>query len=113
MGPVTLETVRSTLGINAKTSFYLNLRNDRPNLVPIVWPMEGAVSDLAALDFVVGGRDRPSRTIVYFNDKRLTMRACNHLQKLLPPSQVRTVDVLHATPWPAFEKGGDKSRSIR
>lgn len=97
MAPPTLQNVRSTLGINAETSFHLNLGNDRPNIVPIVWPMDGAASNLGALDFVVCGRDRPLRTIIYFNDKRLTMRACNYLRKLLPPSQACTVDVLHAT----------------
>jgi len=59
MAPPTLANVRPTLGINAETSFHLNLGNDRPNIVPIVWPMEGAASNLAALDFVVRGRGQP------------------------------------------------------
>jgi len=66
--------------------------------------MEGAASNLAALDFVVRGRERPLRTIIYFNDKRLTMRACSYLRKLLPSSQARTIDVLHATRGPLSKK---------
>ena len=104
MAPPTLEDVRSTLAINPEKSFHLNLGNDRPNIIPIVWPMEGAASNLAALDFVVRGRGRPLRTIIYFNDKRLTMRACNYLRKLLHPSRVHTVDVLHATRGPLSKK---------
>ena len=105
MPPKTLESVRAILGINAEKSFHLNLGNDRHNIVPLVWPMEGGVSNLAALDFVVCGRDQPLRTIIYFNDKRLSMRACNYLRRKLPPSQVHTVDVLHASRGLRSKKG--------
>jgi len=104
MPPPTLGNVRSTLAINAETSFHLNLGNDRPNIVPIVWPMDGAASNLTALDFIVRGRDQPLRTIIYFNNKRLTMRACRHLRGLLPPSQIHIIDVLHATRGPISKK---------
>ena len=95
--PATLKHIRSVLGINAEKSFHLNLGNDRMNIIPLVWPMEGAASNLEALDFIVRGRNQPLRTIIYFNDKRLTMRACNHLRTLLPISQAHIVDVLHAS----------------
>jgi superfamily II DNA helicase RecQ len=72
MPPKTLENVWATLGMNAENSFDLNLGNDRHNIIPLVWPMEGGIANLAALNFVVRGRDRPLRTIIYFNDKRLT-----------------------------------------
>jgi superfamily II DNA helicase RecQ len=104
MPPKTLENVRSVLGMNTEKLFHLNLGNDRCNIVPLVWPMEGGASNLAALDFVVRGRDQPLRTIVYFNDKRLTMRACNYLRKTLPPSQTCLVDVLHASRSPLAKK---------
>ena len=91
MPPATLEHVRSVLGMNAEKSFHLNLGNDRRNIVPLVWPMEGGASDLVALDFVVRGRDRPLRTIICFNNKRLTMHACNYPRKTLGPSQAHTV----------------------
>jgi len=104
MPPETLEHVRSILGMNTERLFHLNLGNDRHNIVPLVWPMEGGASNLAALDFVVCGRDHPLRTIIYFNNKRLTMRACNYLRKLLPPSQAHTVDVLHASRGPRAKK---------
>lgn len=104
MPPTTLKDVRSVLGIDAEKSFHLNLGNDRKNITPVVWPMEGGASNLAALDFVVRGRDRPLRTIIYFNDKRLAMRACNYLRKVVPPSQLRTVDVLHASRGPGSKK---------
>ena len=104
MPPTTLKNVRSILGINAERSFHLNLGNDRHNIVPLIWPMEGGKSNLAALDFVVCGRDQPLRTIIYFNDKRLTMHACSYLRKMLPPSQVHTVDILHASRGPQAKK---------
>jgi len=104
MPPATLEHVRSTLGMNAEKLFHLNLGNDRANITPLVWPMEGGASNLAALDFVVRGRGQPLRTIIYFNDKRLTMRACNYLRKMLPKSQAHMVDVLHASRGPHAKK---------
>lgn len=97
MPPDTLQHVQSILGMNPQKLFHLNLGNRKHNIVPLVWPMEGGASNLAALNFIIRGRNRPLRTIVYFNGKRLAMRACNHLRRLLPPSQVRTVDVLHAS----------------
>ncbi|KAF9784429.1 hypothetical protein BJ322DRAFT_1109140 [Thelephora terrestris] len=104
MPPKTLENVQAILGINAEKSFHLNLGNDRQNIVPLVWPMEGGASNLAALDFIVCGRDQPLRTIVYFNSKRLAMRACNYLQRKLPYSRVCTVDVLHASRGPRSKR---------
>jgi superfamily II DNA helicase RecQ len=104
MPPATLEDVRSTLGINAEDSFHLNLGNDRHNIIPLVWPMEGGAANLTALNFVVRGRDQPLRTIIYFNNKRLTMRACKYLRKMLPSSQTRLIDVLHATRGPLAKK---------
>jgi superfamily II DNA/RNA helicase len=83
--------------MTVEKTFHLNLGNDRHNIVPLVWPMDGGAANLAALDFVVRGRDQPLRTIIYFNDKRLAMCACIYLKKLLPPSQACTVDVLHAS----------------
>ena len=97
MPPATLDHVQSILGMNAEKLFHLNLGNDRHNIIPLIWPMEGGTKNLAALDFIIHGRDRPLRTIVYFNDKRLAMRACDHLQKLLPASRAHIVDVIHAT----------------
>jgi superfamily II DNA helicase RecQ len=104
MPPATLEHVRSVLGMNTENLFHLNLGNDRSNIVPLVWPMEGGSSNLAALDFIVRGRDRPLRTIIYFNNKRLTMHACNHLRKLPPAPQAHIIDVLHVSRGPLAKK---------
>lgn len=104
MPPDTLENVRSTLGITVEKSFHLNLGNDRCNIVPLVWPMEGGTSNLSALDFIVRGRDQPLRTIVYFNNKCLAMRACSYLEKQLPPSQAHTIGVLHACRGPCAKR---------
>ena len=104
MPPDTLENVRKILGITAGKSFHLNLGNDRCNIVPLVWPMGGGAPSLSALDFIARGRDRPLRTIVYFNDKRLAMRAYSYLGKLLPPSQAHTADVLHSSRGPCAKK---------
>ena len=50
MPPDTLDNVRLLLGITAEKSFHLNLGNDRHNIVPLVWPMDGSASNLSALD---------------------------------------------------------------
>ena len=47
--------MQSVLGMNAENLFHLNLGNDRHNIDPLVWPMQGGASNLAALDFVVRG----------------------------------------------------------
>ena len=60
-------------GDDRQKTFPLNLGNDRHNIVPLVWPMDGGAVNLAALDFVVCGRDQPLRTIIYFNDKCLVV----------------------------------------
>jgi superfamily II DNA/RNA helicase len=111
MPPVALEYVRSVLEMNTEKSFHLNLGNDRHNIAPLVWPMESGASNLSALDFVVRGRDQPLRTIIYFNNKRLTMRACNYLRKLLPPSQAHTIDILHATRGPHAKEAMERFRT--
>ena len=97
MPPATLDHVQSMLGMTTGKLFHLNLGNDRRNVFPLVWPMDGSASNLAALDFIVCGRDRPLRTIIYFNDKLLTMRACRYLRKRVLSSQIHTIDVLHAS----------------
>jgi superfamily II DNA helicase RecQ len=73
MPPDTLTRVRVVLGMTVEKTFHLNLGNDRHNIVPLVWPMDGGAVNLAALDFVVCGRDQPLRTIIYFNDKCLVV----------------------------------------
>lgn len=103
MPPTTLEHARTTLGMNAGKMFHLDLGNDRHNIVPLVWPMEGGAPNLAALDFVVRGRDRPLRTIIYFNNL-LAMRACIYLRKILPPKQTHKIDVFHANRGPRTKK---------
>jgi hypothetical protein len=90
--------------MNAEKLFHLNLGNNRRNIIPLVWPMQGGASNLAALDFVVRGRDLSLRTIIYFNNKCLTMRAYGHLRKMFPSSQTRLVDVLRATCGPLAKK---------
>ena len=104
MPPATLDHVQAILGMTAEKLFHLNLGNDRRNVFPLVWPMEGGTSNLAALDFVVRGRDRPLRTIIYFNDKLLTMRACRYLREKLPSSKKHIVDTLHASRGPDAKK---------
>ena len=41
--------------------YHLNLGNDKRNIVQLIWPMEGSVSNLAALDSTACGRDWLSR----------------------------------------------------
>ena len=104
MPPETLKHVRTILGMSTEKTFHLNLGNDRRNIVPLIWPMKGGSASLESLDFIVRGRDRPLRTIVYFNDKSLAMRACIHLRQLLPPSEAHIIDVLRASRGPRAKK---------
>ena len=106
MPPATLDHVQAILGMTAGKVFHLNLGNDRRNIFPLVWPMEGSASNLAALDFVVRGRDHPLRTIIYFNDKVLTMHACRYLRQRVSSSQMHTIDVLHAS------RGQDAKKNV-
>ena len=81
MPPITLEGVRPILGANAERLFHLNLGNDRHNVVPLVSPIEGGKSNLSARFRRPWGGSL--RTIIYFNDKCLTMCAWNYLQMML------------------------------
>ena len=53
------------------------------------------------------------RTIVYFNDKRFTMRARNHLWKPLPPFPNSYNLRPPHNQWPALEETGDGTLSLR
>ena len=59
--PTTLEGVLPMLWTNAERSFYLNLGNDRRNVVSLISPIEGGKSHLVVLGFVGRGRDRYGR----------------------------------------------------
>jgi hypothetical protein len=85
MPPKTLENVWATLGMNDENSFDLNLGNDKHNTIPLARPTEGGIANLAALNFVARGRDRPLRTIIYFNDERLTCVRVTTSEESSPP----------------------------
>ena len=104
MPPKILGNVRATLGMNDENSFHLNLGNDKHNTIPLVRPTEGGVANLAAFNFVVRGRDRLLRKIIYFNDECRAVCACNNLRRILPPLQMRLIDVLHTTCGPLATK---------
>ena len=55
------------LWTNAERSFYLNLGNDRRNVVSLISPIEGGKSHLVVLGFVGHGRDRYGRLPVSTN----------------------------------------------
>ena len=88
--------MQSVLGMNAKNLFHLNLGNDRHNIDPLVWPMQGGTSNLAALDFVVrGGICRYGQS----STSMANVLQCGRVttSEMLPPSQIRLVGVLRAT----------------
>jgi superfamily II DNA helicase RecQ len=79
--PPVLAQVRQTLHIRADNSYHVNLGVDRPNIAWICRKMDGAKSDLKALDFVI---DEDVQTMVFFDDINLSLDALKHLRSLLP-----------------------------
>jgi superfamily II DNA helicase RecQ len=79
--PPVLAQVRQTMHIRADNSFHVNLGVDRPNIAWICRHMQGAKSDLEALDFLI---DDPKQSMVFFDDINLSMEALKHLRNQFP-----------------------------
>ncbi|GBE83952.1 hypothetical protein SCP_0510110 [Sparassis crispa] len=97
--PPVLSEVHSKLHFDAESTFHLNLGNDRPNITPIVQRLSGGASALNNLDFLV--KDAASgtlltRTIVFFNTRKLAQAASEYLQSKLPDDMKDQVNFLHA-----------------
>jgi superfamily II DNA helicase RecQ len=97
--PHVLSNIQYTLGFDMKRTFFINLGNNRPNIMPIVCQMRSAAMDLSALDFTV---DKPLsgapfiRTIIFVNTRDLTYKTSKHIKSLLPPELASKVDFMHA-----------------
>ncbi|KAJ7440733.1 P-loop containing nucleoside triphosphate hydrolase protein [Mycena latifolia] len=90
--PPVLAQVRQTMHIRADNSYHVNLGMDRPNIAWVCRKMQGAKSDLEALDFLIpahapGDEDfELTQTMVFFNDINLSLDALEHLRAQLPDS---------------------------
>ncbi|KAJ7281294.1 P-loop containing nucleoside triphosphate hydrolase protein [Mycena rebaudengoi] len=84
--PPVLAQVRQTMHIRADNSYHVNLGTDRPNISWVCRKMQGAKSDLAALDFLVENAEDIvlTQTMVFFDDINLSLEALKYLRALLP-----------------------------
>ena len=88
--PQDLTTIRKCVLMQHRSTFHLNLGNDRPNIFWKVIHMEGGKSDLQALSFLLPDRDTPinmqklERGLVFFDDISLSMAARRWFQSQLP-----------------------------
>ncbi|KZT65032.1 hypothetical protein DAEQUDRAFT_769185 [Daedalea quercina L-15889] len=98
--PMILMDVRQRLGFSTRSTFLVNLGNDRANVTPLVVRMAGdaRAGDLAALHFTVqealAGGDLV-KTIIFFNNCELALRGWRHLRELLPDALKERVDFLY------------------
>ncbi len=95
-----LAQVEDTLLIDAAKAFYLNLGNDRPNIMQRVIQMDGA-DDFDALDRLLGLQKAsfPSdipKTLIFVNTRNMTQRVWRHLRKQLAPLLQDSIDYLYA-----------------
>ena len=95
--PTSFIEICKLLEISISHGFHLNLGNDRSNLTPIVWPLKAAAKDLDSLNFIVSGRSRLPRVIVYVNTKELARIGCEHLRAKVTPGQKNQIDFIHAS----------------
>ncbi|KAF9473221.1 P-loop containing nucleoside triphosphate hydrolase protein [Pholiota conissans] len=97
-----LREIRSCLGIDPTTSFYLNLGNDRPNISYHVHQIS-STKDLDAirphLSHTVpspSARSHLPKTIVFVNAVLLSQIAAREIQQWFPNHLRKCVDYLHA-----------------
>lgn len=95
MPPLVLEEVRMKLHFEWRTTFLLNLGNNRPNITLLVRKMNGAASDLKSLDFAVD-EESVTRTMIFFNERLLAQSGSEHLRNIMPTVQRGRVDFDHA-----------------
>ncbi|KAF8207647.1 P-loop containing nucleoside triphosphate hydrolase protein [Mycena galopus ATCC 62051] len=100
LDPSTLKEVCTGLNLDLDTSFFLNLGNDRPNITPSVFQMNGG-KDYAAVDpylpdpaTVKSRRDLP-KCIIFTNAVKKTQIMCGHVRSRYPHLR-GAIDFLHA-----------------
>lgn len=100
MIPPALAQIRATLHIHPARSFHLNVGNDRPNIAWEVRLMTAGKSDLDALGFLIEDARRRggslSKTMIFFDDIFLSMKACRWLVRCLPSSLQSRVKVYNS-----------------
>ncbi|KAJ6597432.1 P-loop containing nucleoside triphosphate hydrolase protein [Mycena sp. CBHHK59/15] len=88
--PPVLASVRQSIHIRADNTYHVNLGLDRRNITWICRNMQGAKSDLEALDFLLeahgedGEEFELTQTMVFFDDISLSLDALKHLRNQLP-----------------------------
>jgi superfamily II DNA helicase RecQ len=97
--PAILQEVHRVLEFNEHSTYLLNLGNNRRNIIPHIVKMQGAAKDLASLKFLVEGVEHDAlieRTMVFFNSRELTQKACHYLRNLVPDSIRNQIEFYHA-----------------
>lgn len=97
--PLMLRDVSDKLEFRESSTYFVNIGNNRPNLLPIVHRMKAAQSSLPILDFLVRNA-RPgskfTRTIAFFNSRDLAFQAHRYLQDCVIPELHGQIGFLHA-----------------
>lgn len=97
--PLVLQEVRSKLAIDADTSFYLNLGNDRPNIAMFVQQINGS-DDYEALRHLLATNviklEDLTKTIVFTNAVNATQTTCKRVRLMIPKHLRKYVDYLHS-----------------
>jgi superfamily II DNA helicase RecQ len=101
------QDVRSKLGIDAETSFFLNLGNDRPNVSMHVQHINGSDDYEALRAHLAAGvstADNIKKTIVFTNTVNSTQTTCKKVRQFFPKPLRHYVDYLHAHRTPSAKK---------
>lgn len=105
--PSALREVRSKLAIDAASSFYINLGNDRPNIAMCVQEINGsddyeALRPLLAHD--VTSHEDLEKAIVFTNSVNTTQMTCKKVRQFYPKHLRKYVDYLHSLRTPSAKR---------
>jgi superfamily II DNA helicase RecQ len=105
--PLALHEVRSKLAIDAASSFYINLGNDRPNIAMCVQEIN-ASDDYEALRPLlahnVTSREHLEKTIVFAHTVNATQMTCKKVRLFFPKPLRKYVDYLHSLRTPTAKR---------
>jgi bloom syndrome protein len=96
--PLALREVRSKLAIDADTSFYLNLGNDRPNIAMSVQQINGSDDYKALRPLLANNMTKVkdfTKTIVFTNAVNAMQTMCKRVRQFFPKHLRKYVDYLH------------------
>ncbi|KAK7008277.1 bloom syndrome [Favolaschia claudopus] len=100
LNPSALAEVCSGLDLDLNSSFFLNLGNDRPNITPFVYLMNGG-KDYSAVDTHlpdpndVKSRDDLPKGLIFTNHVKKTQILCRHIRRRYPHLR-GAIDFIHA-----------------